>query len=230
MHVKWVPTNEQLADAISRRLSTIESKLRFPIRKLIMDIFDINMDMFASNTNKLWPDIPYLSEFPDDEAHGVDGLAYNPKESDKLYCFPPFKLRIPVVNRLSKFSNQAVFVLTIQNSLKQDLAYIFSKFDYYIRLGPSYKAVIRPAERLVTLDGKSDYFTTYDKVVDTVLLLKGINLYTAERFERNLRPLLPNPPDDMIPSPLDHFISSHSHSKTHSKSKIGSVKDLNLNL
>ena len=168
MNVKWVPTQEQLADDISRRLSTIEAKLRYPIRRLLVHIFDLNLDMFASNTNRLWPNLPYVSEYPDDEATAVDGLAYTPKGSDRIFCFPPYKLRIPTVNRLAKFTNATVFVLTIQDGLKQDLAYIFGKFEYYIRLGPNYKAVLRPAEHLVNIDGKEDYFTIYDKVVDTV--------------------------------------------------------------
>ena len=189
-----------------------------------MDSFNVNLDMFASNTNRLIPDIPYVSEYPDDEARAVNGLAYTPKDSDVIYCFPPYALRVQAVNRIASFSNPVVFVLTIQDQLKQDLTVLFSNFEYYIRLGPNYKATIRPSDTLVKLDDQLDYFTTYDKVVETILLIKGMDSTQIDWFELNLRPLLQNSEPQI--SPFTHFIDSFAPNAQSRSS--GFVKDLKL--
>ena len=84
--MQWVPTKEQLADDLSRRLSIIEIKLRHRLGSLLVDFFSPTVDLFASRTYRLTDVIDFCAQYPDDLARNTDGLCFEPRTSDVGSC------------------------------------------------------------------------------------------------------------------------------------------------
>ena len=98
--MKWVNTTCQKADEVSRRAPLTEARLRPEIGKIISEVLQPTVDLFASETNRLNGSIDFVSEFPCDGALAVDGLSYKPLPGDFIYMFPPKTLRLPAVRSI----------------------------------------------------------------------------------------------------------------------------------
>ena len=64
-NVVWTPTKLQKADGISRELSLMESKLRPAISTPLYKWLKPEIDLFASDRNRLQPQMDYYSKYPE---------------------------------------------------------------------------------------------------------------------------------------------------------------------
>ena len=95
--LKWVPTNEQEADAPSRDISHVFSRLKRYFGNRLVTKLGVNLDLFADPGNVLVDGLRYFSEYPFPDRAGLDGMAYleQSKETDVIYAYPPRVLVSP---------------------------------------------------------------------------------------------------------------------------------------
>ena len=86
--LKWVCTDEQEADAPSREITPIFSRIKTPFANRLVNILGVEMDLFASYENRL-AGCQFYSEFFHPDAAGVDGMSYTDSPSLKCYAYPP---------------------------------------------------------------------------------------------------------------------------------------------
>lgn len=109
--LKWVCTKDQEADAPSREITPIFSRLKTPFSNRLVNILGIEMDLFASFENRL-PGCQFYSEFYHPKAQGVDGMSYVDQNSLRCYAYPPRVLVSPFVkvrhNSLNNHRNRII--------------------------------------------------------------------------------------------------------------------------
>ena len=93
--LKWISTNEQEADAPSREVSHVFSRMKKRVTQFLVKILNVNVDLFASPCDVIGEGVRYYSEYPYPEAAGVDGLTYTYTKGDVPYAYAPRVLRIP---------------------------------------------------------------------------------------------------------------------------------------
>ena len=89
--LKWVPTDEQAADAPSREISHVFARLKPYFCHRICRSLGVNLDLFADPGNVIAPGIRYYGEYEFSDAYGVNGMSYlsNQKPNDVVYAYPP---------------------------------------------------------------------------------------------------------------------------------------------
>lgn len=95
LNIKWVDTENQLADEPSRQMTPIFSRLKEKISRRLTHYLHVNLDLFASPADTICE--RFYSEYPYPQAHGVDGLTYSQfnKADDIVYAYPPRVLQLP---------------------------------------------------------------------------------------------------------------------------------------
>ena len=119
LSVDWVSTENQRADAISRATPIAESTLRPAMKKALVDTFQPELDLFATNVTRLHPKIEYYSRFPEQFAAGTNGLSYI-DEGKVLYIFPPEGIRRQAL-QVTKNVKKCVYVFTYNGTHSAEL-------------------------------------------------------------------------------------------------------------
>ena len=91
--IKWVDTENKLADQPSREMSPIFSRLKKRHSDRIIKYLGVNLDVFASTDDTLCP--RFYSEYPCAAAYGVDGMSYSGCDDDIVYAYAPRQLQLP---------------------------------------------------------------------------------------------------------------------------------------
>ena len=93
--LKWISTEEQEADAPSRLVSHVFSRMKKRVTQPLVNILGVNIDLFASPCDVIGEGVRFYSEYPYPNSAGVDGLTYSYKEGDLPYAYAPRVLRVP---------------------------------------------------------------------------------------------------------------------------------------
>ena len=91
--IKWIDTENQLADEPSRDISPIFSRIKEKISRRLTHYLGVNLDLFASPADTICT--RFYSEYEYPNSAGVDGLTYPGCDSDVIYAFPPRALLKP---------------------------------------------------------------------------------------------------------------------------------------
>lgn len=92
--IKWVDTENQLADLPSRELTPIFSRIKLRHAKRLVRYLHVNLDLFASEDDTVCPQ--YFTEYCSPSAAGMDGMTYKGnRDGDIVYAYPPRQLVVP---------------------------------------------------------------------------------------------------------------------------------------
>ena len=78
-------------------------------------------------------------------------------------------------------AKKAVMVVPLYDFITSEYAPMMRYFDHIIDIGQSHKMVLRPATRLIEVDGVADYFCYYKQIRGCWILTKGLGA-ESERF------------------------------------------------
>lgn len=183
--IKWIPTDEQKADEISRHSPQTEAKIRPQIAKLILKHLKPNIDMFATRSNRLSQDIDFVSEYPTKMGVGYDAMAFRPKADEILYLFPPSSLVLPALSLIDKV-DKAMMVVNIESCVTAREQEIQRHFDHVLTIGTNkHPAVLLPCKKKYKIDNVFAHFVGWDKVKKTLLYVKGFTTSVLENLAQD---------------------------------------------
>ena len=97
LKLKWVPTDQQAADAPSREITHVFARLKRNFGSRLVRSLGVNLDLFADPGNVLTDEIRFCSEYPFPNSAGVNGMSYLSRQlsTDVCYAYPPRVLSGP---------------------------------------------------------------------------------------------------------------------------------------
>ena len=200
LHVDWISTKLQQADAPSRATHLYDSCLRYHLRVALKVSFKVNVDICASAENRVTR--RFFSQYDHPESEGIDCMSIfqpriqlsstsNYKVNQPLdasqyrpYCFPPDVLLRPIIRDLVPQFSNFVLVLNVYRGRDQTFALAQKNFDYFLIIGDSQTpAIVTPCHRQRNKYPLAEPYSRLNKEISTsYMFVKGHALRAIQEF------------------------------------------------
>ena len=185
VHLDWISTHLQAADAPSRNLfSHNDSRINFSLRFGLITLFPFGIDLFATFSNRVFH--RYFSRYEEFCSEGICVFEAKFSPQDTLYAYPPSSLSISALAMLRRHPMNSQ-VMLIHEFGSNALVHLQASEHFHYRLligNRRNPCCITTGKQLHCDEYNGDYYRNYGEPFQTWLYFRNVSLPTIRRFHQ----------------------------------------------
>ena len=183
VHLDWISTHLQAADAPSRNLlSHNDSRINFSLRYGLISMFPFGIDLFATFSNRVFH--RYYSRYEEFCSEGIFVFEAKFSPQDTLYAYPPSSLQLPAITMLRRHSmNPQVMLLHEFGSNALVHLQASEHFQYRLLVGNRRNPCCITTGKQLHHDGyNGDYYRNYGEPFRSWLYFRNVSVRSIQHI------------------------------------------------